>query len=112
LAFATEIIYSKNQILEMYLNQVPYGGTVYGVEAASEYYFGKAPKNLDLAESAMLAGLPQAPSEFSPFGAHPEEGKDRQIEVLKAMLEQKYISKAEEQKAEKEAFIHKRLINK
>jgi penicillin-binding protein 1C len=111
LAFATEIIYSKNQILEMYLNQVPYGGTAYGVEAASEYYFGKHAKDMDLAQSALLAGLPQAPTEFSPFGAHPEEGKDRQIEVLKAMLDQKYITKDQEQKAEKEDLKYRKFTN-
>jgi penicillin-binding protein 1C len=111
LAFATEIIYSKSQILEMYLNQVPYGGTAYGVEAASEYYFGKHAKDLDLAQGALLAGLPQAPTQFSPFGAHPEEGKDRQIEVLKAMHEQGYITSAQEQKAEKEDLKYKKFTN-
>ena len=111
LAFATEIIYSKNQILEMYLNQTPYGGTVYGIEAASEYYFGKHAKDLDLAESAMLAGLPQAPTEFSPFGAHPEEGRDRQVEVLTAMQEQGYITKTQEQAAQKEALKYKKFTN-
>jgi len=111
LAFATEVIYSKNQILEMYLNQVPYGGTAYGVEAASEDYFGKHAKDLDLGQSALLAGLPQAPTEYSPFGAHPEEGKDRQIEVLQAMLDQKYITKAQEQKAEKEDLKYRKFTN-
>jgi len=111
LAFATEIIYSKSQILEMYLNQVPYGGTAYGVEAASEYYFGKHAKELDLAQGALLAGLPQAPTQFSPFGAHPEEGKDRQIEVLKAMHEQGYITSAQEQKAEKEDLKYRKFTN-
>ncbi len=111
LAFATEIIYSKKQILEMYLNQVPYGGTAYGIEAASQNYFGKHAKDLDLAQSALLAGLPQAPTEFSPFGAHPEEGKNRQIEVLKAMLDQKYITQPQEQKAEKEDLKYKKFTN-
>jgi 1A family penicillin-binding protein len=111
LAFATEIIYSKSQILEMYLNQVPYGGTAYGVEAASENYFGKHAKDLDLGQSALLAGLPQAPTEYSPFGAHPEEGKDRQIEVLQAMLDQKYITKDQEQKAEKENLNYRKFTN-
>ena len=111
LAFATEIIYSKSQILEMYLNQVPYGGTAYGVEAASEDYFGKHAKDLDLGQSALLAGLPQAPTEYSPFGAHPEEGKDRQIEVLQAMLDQKYITKDQEQKAEKENLNYRKFTN-
>lgn len=111
LAFATEFIYSKNQILEMYLNQTPYGGTAWGVEAAAENYFGKHAKDLDLAESALLAGLPQAPSELSPFGAHPEEGKERQVEVLQAMQDQGYITKSQEQKAEKEVLNYRKISN-
>jgi len=59
----------KNKILELYLNQVPYGGTAWGVESAAERYFGKKVKDLDLAECSLLAGLPQAPSLYSPFGA-------------------------------------------
>jgi 1A family penicillin-binding protein len=111
LAFATEIIYSKSQILEMYLNQSPYGGTAYGIEAASEYFFGKHAKDLDLAESALLAGLPQSPTQYSPFGSHPEEGRDRQIEVLQAMQQQGYISKAQEQKAQQETLKYKKFSN-
>ncbi|HUD04459.1 MAG TPA: PBP1A family penicillin-binding protein [Patescibacteria group bacterium] len=111
LAFATEVVYSKNQILEMYLNQTPYGGTSYGVEAASETYFGKPAKDLDLAQSALLAGLPQAPTQFSPFGAHPEEGKDRQVVVLQAMQDQGYITKTQEQAAEKEDLKYKKFTN-
>lgn len=111
LAFATEVIYSKNQILEMYLNQSPYGGPAYGVEAASESYFGKHAKDLDLAESALLAGLPQSPTSYSPFGSQPQLAKQRQAEVLQAMLDQKYISKDQEQKAEKEVLKYKRISN-
>ncbi len=111
LAFATEFIYSKNQILEMYLNQSPYGGPAYGVEAASETYFGKHAKDLDLAESALLAGLPQSPTAYSPFGSRPELAKQRQIEVLKAMLDQKYITQYQEQKAENEVLDYKRISN-
>src|SRR3990167_10784163 len=70
LAFWTESIYDKNQILEMYLNQVPFGGTAWGIEAASEMYFCKKTGNLTLAESAYLAGLPAAPTTYSPYGAH------------------------------------------
>jgi penicillin-binding protein 1C len=92
-SFATEAIYPKNKILEMYLNQVPYGGTAYGVEAASLTYFGKNAKNLTIAESAYLAGLPEAPSTLSPFGSHPELGLRRQKEVLRKMYEQRYITK-------------------
>ncbi len=102
LSIATELVYSKNKVLEMYLNQIPYGGTAYGIEAASLTYFGKHSNQLDIAESALLAGLPQSPTTYSPFGAHPELAKYRQIEVLKAMEDQRYISRAEEQKAEKE----------
>lgn len=65
LSFATEVLYSKSSILEMYLNQVPYGGTAYGIQAAARTYFGKDVSQLTLAESAFLAGLPQSPSSFS-----------------------------------------------
>jgi len=97
-----EGIYTKDQILEMYLNTIPYGGTAYGVEAASETYFNKQAHDLDLAESALLAGLPQAPSTYSPFGAHPELAKGRQEEVLKQMVTNKYISQTDSDKADKE----------
>jgi penicillin-binding protein 1C len=111
LAFATEFIYSKNEILEMYLNQSPYGGTAWGIETASEAYFNKHAKDLTLAESALLAGLPQAPTQFSPFGAHPELGKARQIEVLKAMEEEGYITKEQTTKAGNEVLKYKRISN-
>ncbi len=95
LTVVIESIYSKDQILEMYLNSIPYGGTAYGIEAASETYFGKSTKDLDLAESALLAGLPQRPSTYSPFGAHPELAKNRQQEVFKQMVANGYISQEE-----------------
>ncbi|MEK7565522.1 MAG: transglycosylase domain-containing protein, partial [Patescibacteria group bacterium] len=85
LSFWTERLYSKDQILEMYLNQVPYGGAAYGIEAASQTYFNKHAKDLSLAEAALLAGLPSAPSVYSPFGSHPELAKSRQKDVLLAM---------------------------
>jgi penicillin-binding protein 1C len=90
--------YSKDQILEMYLNDVPYGGSSIGVEAASESYFGKKVNELDLAQSAMLAGLPQAPSVYSPYtGNKYYIGRTKQ--VLDAMQRQKYITKTEHDKA-------------
>ncbi|MBI5449646.1 transglycosylase domain-containing protein, partial [Candidatus Gottesmanbacteria bacterium] len=92
LAFWAERIYSKNQILEMYLNQVPYGGTAWGVETAAQTYFGKSIQNVTLAEAALLAGLPAAPSEYSPFGSHPEKAFERQQEVLRRMTEDRYIT--------------------
>ncbi len=102
LTIIVEGIYTKDQILEMYLNQIPYGGTAYGVETASETYFGKQAHDLDLAESSLLAGLPQRPSTYSPFGAHPELAKSRQEEVLKQMVINKYISQEEADKAKAE----------
>jgi len=109
LAFATEFLYSKNKILEMYLNQVPYGGTAYGIEAASQTYFGKKAKDLTLAEGALLAGLPEAPTTFSPFGSHPELAINRQKQVLKAMFEEGYITKKQKEEAENESLNYKRF---
>ncbi|MBI2405022.1 transglycosylase domain-containing protein [Candidatus Gottesmanbacteria bacterium] len=90
-----EITLSRKQILEMYLNQVPYGGTAWGIEAASQTYFGKSAKNLTLAQAALLAGLPAAPTENSPFGSHPQNTFERQKEVLRRMREDGYITKEE-----------------
>ncbi len=99
LTLAVETIYSKNQILEMYLNQIPYGGTAYGIGSASEIYFGKEAKDLTLSEATLLAGLPASPTHYSPLGAHPELAKDRQITVLRRMVEDKYISSEDADKA-------------
>jgi 1A family penicillin-binding protein len=99
LAFWAERIYTKNQILEMYLNQVPYGGTAWGIETASQTYFGTSVSNLNLAELALLAGLPAAPTEYSPFGSHPEKAFERQKEVLRRMTEDHYITQQEEEAA-------------
>lgn len=79
--------YSKQQILEMYLNEAPYGGTAWGVEAASQLYFGKTVSKLNLVESAILAGLPQSPSYYSPFGAYPTAYRERTMQVLRRMKE-------------------------
>lgn len=92
LAFWVEILYSKDKILELYLNQVPYGGTAWGIETASEKYFDKSVRELTLGEAALLAGLPQAPTLYSPFGAHPELAATRQKEVLRRMVEDGYIN--------------------
>lgn len=94
IALETEKIYTKDKILEMYLNQVPYGGTVYGIEEASNRYFRKHAKDLTLSEAALLAGLPQAPSEYSPY-TNMSAAIARRDQVLRAMLEQEYISRVE-----------------
>lgn len=91
LAIQVDKRYTKDQILEMYLNAVPYGGTSIGVEAAAQLYFGKHAKDLDLAESAMLAGLPQAPSIYSPYSGN-KYYINRTQEVLQQMVNQKYIT--------------------
>jgi penicillin-binding protein 1A len=91
LAYRIDKAFSKEDILYLYLNQIYLGHGAYGVQAASENYFGKSAKDLNLAECAMLAGLPQAPSKYSPF-QHPERAKQRQIYVLNRMVEEGYIN--------------------
>jgi len=90
--FALELTrrYSKEQILEWYLNQISYGGIYYGVEAASEGYFGKPAKDLTLAEAALLAGIPQSPSSLEPV-SHPDAAKARRDEVLELMRRMRSI---------------------
>ncbi|MGV6830598.1 MAG: transglycosylase domain-containing protein, partial [bacterium] len=92
LAIRVESKYEKNQILEMYLNNIAFGGTNYGVEEAAWYYFDKSAKNLTLPESALLAGLPQAPSRYNPRGKTPELAYQRMNHVLKRMQEENFIS--------------------
>lgn len=106
LSFATEALYPKDKILEMYLNQAPFGGTAWGVEAAAQTYFGKHVKDLTLAESALLAGLPESPTRYSPQGAHPELAKKRQVEVLEQMAKQGYISKKQKEEAMKKPLVY------
>jgi len=111
LSIITEFTYSKDQILELYLNYTPYGGTAYGIESAANTYFGKNSKDLTLAESALLVGLPQSPTRYSPFGANPELAINRQREVLRRMVEDKYITQeqADIAKNEKLEFAKKNI---
>jgi 1A family penicillin-binding protein len=90
-----ELIFSKDEILERYFNQVPYGGEAYGVQEAALKYFGKNVWDLNTAESAFLAGLPAAPSSYSPFGSHPELGFLRQKHVVEEMISMKSLSREE-----------------
>jgi len=99
LAVWAEKMYSKDKILEMYFNQVPYGGTAWGAEAAAHTYFGKDAKDLDLAQSAFLAGLPKAPSTYSPYGLSPNLWQQRQKEVLNRMQELGFITGDQETQA-------------
>jgi len=103
LTIEVEIMYDKNEILTMYLNEIPYGSNAYGVEAASETYFGKKVKDLDLAEATILAALPRAPSYYSPYGIHPDKREVRVNYILDSMADLSYISRDEANKAKKEA---------
>ncbi|OGH17326.1 MAG: hypothetical protein A3C22_02025 [Candidatus Levybacteria bacterium RIFCSPHIGHO2_02_FULL_37_10] len=111
LSFWAERIYTKDQILQMYLNQISYGGTSWGVEAASQTYFGKHAKDLDLAQSAFLAGLPNAPTLYSPYGEFPNLWKKRQKEVLLRMVEQRLITPKEKEDAEREELAFQPIQN-
>ena len=94
LAIKLEQVYSKDQILETYLNNIPYGGTLYGIESASEAYFGKPAKDLSLAQAAYLAAMIQAPSYYSPYGAHKTELAGRKNLVLGRMRTLGFIDDA------------------
>lgn len=107
LAFWAEKKYTKDQILELYFNYVPYGGTAWGVESASNIYFGKDVSSLSLSESAYLAGLPQAPSQYSPYAGDGSSGKRRQKEVLNAMVDQRYITRNQANQAYAEKLVFK-----
>ncbi len=92
---------TKHEILYLYLNQIFLGHNAYGVQAAASQYFNKEAKNLTLAEAALLAGLPQAPSKWSPF-LNPDKAKERQVYVLNRMVEDGYITKEDALKAANE----------
>jgi len=100
LAVQIEKKYTKDEILQMYLNESPYGGTAWGVQAAAETYFAKDVSDLNLIESAVLAGLPQSPTLYSPYNGN--EYIDRTKAVLRRMREDNYISKEEEEQALKD----------
>lgn len=87
LSLRIEKKFSKDEILQMYLNEAPYGGTAWGVSAAAQQYFGKEVKDLNLTESVILAGIPQAPSHYSPFSSTPKSYVTRAREVARRMRE-------------------------
>lgn len=100
---------SKNSILEIYLNENPYGGTIYGVEEASEAYFGKTAANVSLTEAAYIAALPNSPTYYSPYGQHRDALEKRKNLVLERMFENNMISKDEKERAQTENVIFKPL---
>jgi 1A family penicillin-binding protein len=109
LALKLEQMLSKDRIFDMYLNEIPYGGSLYGVEEASQAFFGKKSADVTVAEAAYLASLPQAPSYYSPYGTHKDQLDARKNVVLKEMLRDGKISDVEYQNAltEKVNFLPK-----
>lgn len=107
LSIQIEQLYSKDDILELYLNEIGYGAQAYGVQAASQMYFSKDPKQLDVDEAALLAALPQAPTYYSPYGQNTEALNARIDAVLGLMAEQGYISQEEAEKAQESDTLAK-----
>ena len=99
LSYWIEQRYSKDEILGLYFNQIPYGSNAYGIESASQIYFNKSAKELNLAEAALLASLPKAPTYYSPWGIHKEELLQRKDYVLKQMLDLGFIDDEEFERA-------------
>jgi 1A family penicillin-binding protein len=106
LSMEIEQMYSKDDILKMYLNEIPYGSNAYGIKVAAKTFFNEDLNQLDLAQSALLAALPNAPTYYSPFGNHVDELMARKDRILDLMAEQGYITKAQATtaKAEKLTF--------
>ena len=107
LAYRLEKKFSKDEILQMYFNEIPYGSTAYGVEAASQRYFGKSARDLSLAESAVLAAIPQAPSRYSPYGPNKDLLIARQKYILDLMVKYGYITKDQANDAKNTALVFK-----
>lgn len=105
-AYRLELFYSKDEILEAYLNTVNYGHGMYGIEAASKYYFGKSASDLTLAESALLAGIPKGPSIYSPIN-NMEKSTKRQQLILALMEDQNKITSEEKERALSENILLK-----
>ena len=104
LSLLVESKFSKDEILQMYFNEVGYGGAAYGIEEAAQLYLGKSAQELTLAQAALLAGLPASPTTFSPFGAHPELAKERQEFVLYRMKQEGFITEEQRKKAVEETI--------
>lgn len=105
LSILLEREYTKDQILEWYLNQIPFGSNSYGIESASQTFFGKNAESLTIAESALLASLPRAPTYYSPYGQHKDELLKRKDIVLERMRGLGSISPEETERAKKEALV-------
>jgi len=109
LTYQLERKFSKDEILEMYFNEIPYGGTAYGIEAAANKYFDKSAKDLTLAEAASLAALPQAPSYYSPYGTHKDKLLARKDWVLDSLVEEGYVPEAKAEAAKLQELDFKNI---
>jgi len=108
LAQQIEKKFSKDEILQMYLNEIPYGSNAYGIEAASQKYFGKDVQNISLAQAALLAALPQSPSRYSPYGPNKDLLLGRKDYILDLMAQQGYITEVQRDEAKKEVLTFQR----
>lgn len=104
--------FTKDEILKMYLNEIPYGSVTYGIQSASRRFFGKDAKDLSIAEAAFLSSLPKAPSYYSPYGPHRDALEKRYKYIIDAMAEEKYITAEEAESAKKENIFSKLQDNK
>lgn len=105
LSIEIEQMYKKDDILKMYLNEIPYGSNAYGVKVAAKTYFNKDLKDITLEEAAVLAALPQAPTYYSPFGQHKDALLNRKDIVLTLMADQGYITKEQAAEAKKKEIV-------
>lgn len=109
LTYQLERKFNKDEILEMYFNEIPYGGTAYGIEAAANKYFDKSAKDLTLAEAASLAALPQAPSYYSPYGTHKDRLLARKDWILDSLVEEGYVPEAKAEAAKLQELDFKNI---
>jgi 1A family penicillin-binding protein len=109
ISYRLEKRFTKDEILNLYFNEIPYGSVIYGVEAASQSFFGKSSQDLSIAEGAILAAIPQAPTFYSPYGSNKDRLINRQRWVIDSMAELGYITTAEAEVAKNEKIIFKPL---
>ena len=109
LTFKLEHLLSKDQILEIYMNQIFLGNRAYGFAAASETYFGKPLKEITIAEAAMLAGLPKAPSLYNPI-SNPKRARSRQLHIINRMVDNNFITEADGEEAKKQELVLKNSL--
>ncbi|MFA5048044.1 MAG: PBP1A family penicillin-binding protein [Patescibacteria group bacterium] len=109
ISYQIEKKFNKDQILNLYFNEIPYGSVIYGIEAASQSFFGKPAKDLTLSESAILAAIPQMPTYYSPYGNHKDQLIVRQRYILDSMANLGYITKDQAEQAKKEKIVFRPL---